>query len=267
MLASPLRSVRRLLAAFAPASRPVGRHRDRQKRLTLHGSGIGTTAAAITVVSVLTIGGLAQADTITDNIVDTGTGVTLTAGSSTTGTANIMLNNVNSNGGDTVNGCNVAGSASLVLNVVAPTGVVVNTGDAANPSRLTITACGTAYPVTFRATSTAVSGHAGVTIVSQPAGTFQNQVDIPITITQPAPTNTAPSVAVTGVTATSYEIGSGPAAKCAVTDAEDGNSTIDAVLSGTLTHGLGSQTATCDYTDKGGLKAPTKSVTYTIVDT
>ncbi len=82
------------------------------------------------------------------------------------------------------------------------------------------------------------------------------------------PSNTKPTVTVTGVTnGAIYEIGSVPAAGCDVTDAEDGNSTFAAVLSGTLVHGLGSQTATCDYTDEGGLKADTASVTYTIQDT
>ena len=88
------------------------------------------------------------------------------------------------------------------------------------------------------------------------------------TYTIVAPPNTKPSVAVTGVTnGGKYEIGSVPAAGCDVTDTEDGNSTKAAVLTGTLSHGLGTQTATCDYTDAGGLQADTKTATYTIVDT
>ena len=88
------------------------------------------------------------------------------------------------------------------------------------------------------------------------------------TYTIVAPPNTKPSVALNGVEdGGTYEIGSVPAATCDVTDKEDGNSTDDAVLSGTLSHGLGSQTATCDYTDEGGLAADTKTATYTIVDT
>jgi hypothetical protein len=58
-----------------------------------------------------------------------------------------------------------------------------------------------------------------------------------------------------------------PAGTCAITDAEDGSSTASAVITGTLSHGLGEQTATCDYTDNGGLAADTASATYTIVDT
>lgn len=86
-----------------------------------------------------------------------------------------------------------------------------------------------------------------------------------------APTNTPPTVAVSGVTdGSSYEIGSVPSATCNVVDAEDGNSSFAATLSavtGSLsTYGLGSQTASCSYTDAGGLN-DTDSATYSIVDT
>ena len=57
---------------------------------------------------------------------------------------------------------------------------------------------------------------------------------------------------------------------CEVTDAEDGNSSFPAELSeisGPLAaYGLGEQTASCSYTDAGGLTAAA-SVTYGIVDT
>lgn len=83
-----------------------------------------------------------------------------------------------------------------------------------------------------------------------------------------APPNSAPTVAVQGVVSgATYEIGTVPSAVCAVTDSEDGVSSTPAVLSGALTHGLGTRTATCDHTDTGGLAAATSSATYTIVDT
>jgi hypothetical protein len=83
--------------------------------------------------------------------------------------------------------------------------------------------------------------------------------------------NTAPVVTVTGVTSgASYEYNAVPTATCSVTDAEDGPSSFAATLSeitGPLAaFGLGSQTASCSYTDAGGLTA-TSSVTYSIVDT
>ena len=83
--------------------------------------------------------------------------------------------------------------------------------------------------------------------------------------------NTPPSVSVAGVSnGASYEAGSVPAAGCSVVDGQDGNSSFPATLSaitGPLAaYDLGSQTATCAYTDAGGLSA-TASATYTIVDT
>ena len=87
----------------------------------------------------------------------------------------------------------------------------------------------------------------------------------------PAVSNTPPSVSITGVTNdASYEINTVPVATCSVTDTEDGPSSSPATLSPiTGSHaafGIGSQTASCSYTDAGGLGA-TASVTYNIVDT
>jgi hypothetical protein len=83
--------------------------------------------------------------------------------------------------------------------------------------------------------------------------------------------NHAPTLTVAGVTnAAKYEYGTVPAATCQVSDTEDGSKTLPATLSaitGPLASaGLGSQTASCSYTDEGGLTA-TASATYTIVDT
>jgi VCBS repeat-containing protein len=88
-----------------------------------------------------------------------------------------------------------------------------------------------------------------------------------VTITVNA-VNDAPTAAIEGVTdGAIYEIGEVPTAICEVTDVEDGNSSFSAALSGNLSHGLGTQTAACQHTDKGGLAADPVSVTYTIVDT
>src|SRR5829696_704234 len=85
------------------------------------------------------------------------------------------------------------------------------------------------------------------------------------------PPNTAPQVSVTGVDdGASYNKGSVPTAMCDVTDAEDGNSSFAATLSAITgpyaSDGIGSQEATCSYTDSGGLGPATASVTYNIVD-
>ena len=88
-----------------------------------------------------------------------------------------------------------------------------------------------------------------------------------VTITVNA-VNDAPTAAIEGVTdGAIYEIGEVPTAICQVTDVEDGNSHFQAELSGTLSHGLGRQTANCEYTDEGGLAAGPVGMTYTIVDT
>ncbi len=85
-----------------------------------------------------------------------------------------------------------------------------------------------------------------------------------------APSNTAPTVSVTGVTdSSSYNKGSVPAAGCSVIDAEDGNSsfaaTLGAISGAYAADGIGSQTASCSYTDGGGL-SDSASATYSIVD-
>jgi hypothetical protein len=215
--------------------------------------------AALTAVGTLTLGGVAYADTLQDTIADTGTGVTLVAGSGVSGSAAIRVIGNNA-AGDPDPGCNIdPGENPLKLDIVTPTGVT------ANPDPLSLTSCGTDFAVSFTASSSAVSGHVTVTVMSSPAGggTYVNQVDIPITIIQP---NTKPTVSLSGVTdGASYVIGQVPTATCSVTDPEDGPRSFAAALSGSLTDGLGTQTASCNYTDQGGLKADTKSATYSIV--
>ena len=98
-----------------------------------------------------------------------------------------------------------------------------------------------------------------------------NTMSVSADLSDCVPANTAPSVAVSGVAAgADYEIGSVPPAMCDVTDTEDGNSSFAATLStitgSESTYGLGSQTASCSYTDGGDL-TDTDSVTYNIVDT
>lgn len=217
--------------------------------------------AALTVASVLGSSLIAYADNLQDTIADTAeSALALVAGSGVGKTAGIRVvgNNAQQDPDD---GCNIdTGESPLVLDVLTPPGVT------ANPDPVSLLTCGTEYTVTFTAGANAQSGTATVSIVSGPAGggTYQNQVSIPITVTNP---NTRPTVTVQGVAAGSYELGSVPAATCAVTDAEDGPSSFPAVITGTLDHGLGTQTATCNHTDSGNLAALTAAVSYTIVDT
>ncbi|MRX44651.1 PxKF domain-containing protein [Agromyces kandeliae] len=228
-------------------------------------AGMASAAALLTAAAVFGSALVAHADNIQDTIADTAdAALVLQAGSSTTKSAGIRLIG-NSSQGDDDPGCNIdAGESPLRLDVITPTGIT------ANPDPVVITECGTEFTVVFSAAADAVSGNVTVAIVSGPAGggSYLNQVLIPITVTRPpTPSNTKPTVSVQGVTAGDYEIGSEPTPTCAVTDAEDGPSSFPAVVTGTLAHGLGTLTATCDHTDQGGLAADTATVIYSIVDT
>jgi hypothetical protein len=138
-----------------------------------------------------------------------------------------------------------------------------------SPASVTFTSCGdvkvlTITPVTQGSATISVSqtsNNTGATFSFAPA-TF--------TVNVAPPANTAPQVVVAGITGGAiYNKGSVPAATCQVTDAEDGNSSFAATLSTVdgpyAADGIGSQTASCSYTDAGGLTA-SASETYNVVD-
>jgi hypothetical protein len=167
--------------------------------------------------------------------------------------------------GDGKQGCNLTSSRSLGLSVSSN-----NTGVATvSPSSVTFTSCGdvktlTVTPVAAGSATISVSETSNTT-----DGTF-NLAPATFTVNVSPPPNTAPAVTVGGVTGgASYAKGSVPAATCNVTDAEDGNSSFPATLSAITgpyaSDGIGSQTASCSYTDGGGLTA-TASETYGIYD-
>lgn len=169
---------------------------------------------------------------------------------------------------DGKSGCNLTGSTTLVVAVISS-----DPGKATvSPSSLTFGSCGDVKQVTV----TPVAAGSSTVTLSQTSnnsgGTFSfAPATFTVNVAGAAPTNTAPTVAVVGVTGgTAYEYGAVPTATCVVADAEDGASSFGATLSavtGPLAeHGLGQQTASCSYTDRGGLTA-TSSVTYSIVDT
>lgn len=172
---------------------------------------------------------------------------------------------VTARNGDGKSGCNLTGSTTLVLSVSSS-----NTGVATvSPSSVTFTSCGdtktlTVTPVAAGSASISVSQTSNNT-----GGTF-NLAPATFTVNVAPPANTAPSVVVAGVTGgASYNKGAVPAATCQVTDAEDGSSSFAAALSAITgpyaSDGIGSQTASCSYTDGGGLTA-SASETYSIVD-
>ena len=188
------------------------------------------------------------------------TGAKLTAGTSGTYTVNvdgtkptIMLTSPEDGKTYAVNS---SLTASYTCQDTGGTGIKATGGCVGTQANGTIIDTSTAGPRTFTVTATDKAGNVETV-------THNYSVGNP---------NTAPQVSVSGVTnSASYEIGSVPSATCDVTDTEDGNSSFAATLSaisGTLKdYGLGSQTASCSYTDQGGLGPATDSVTYSIVDT
>ena len=171
-------------------------------------------------------------------------------------------------GSDGKSGCNLTGQTTL--------GVSVNSSNAAvatvSPSSVTFTSCGDVKSLTVTPVG---AGSATVSLTetsNNTGGTFNlAPATFTVSVAPATPTNTPPSVSVTGVSAgATYEHGAVPPAGCSASDAQDGNSSFAATLSaisGPLSgFGLGSQTATCSYTDQGGLSA-TATAAYTIVDT
>lgn len=101
------------------------------------------------------------------------------------------------------------------------------------------------------------AGSSGGTVVRTAA------ITVTWTTDECGPTNTPPQVSVTGVTdGGSYVYGAVPAAGCDVVDAEDAGESATPSVVGPAS-GIGSFTATCSYTDSGGL-SDSDSVTYTV---
>lgn len=169
--------------------------------------------------------------------------------------------------GDGKNGCNLTGDSTLRLSVASSDTAVATV----SPSQVTFTSCGdtktlTVVPVAKGSATVSVAQSANTT-----GGTFAlAPASFTVDVGAAAPANTPPTVEVTGVTAGgSYAKGTVPAATCEVTDAEDGNSSFPATLSAVTgdyaVDGIGSQSATCSYTDGSGVQA-LESKTYSIID-
>jgi hypothetical protein len=169
--------------------------------------------------------------------------------------------------GDGKNGCNLTGSTTASFSVSSSNTAVATV----SPSSVTFDSCGATRTLTVTPQS---AGTANITLTqtsNTTDGSFNvNPATFKVTVTNPTPANTAPTVTVGGVTGgASYNKGSVPTATCNVVDAEDGNSSFDAALSEITgpyaSDGIGEQTASCSYTDGGGLTVAA-SETYGIVD-
>lgn len=227
------------------------------------------TSVALALILILFVTSLVLADDISNDL-DVTVDATLEVMNRTVGggngTVNFYLIPINDDGKQ---GCNLTGQLTLVLSVISSNKDIATV----SPTEITFSSCGDKIPVSVTPVA------AGSVIVSlslfstDAKGTF-DLLPASFTVNVAAaatPTNTPPSISVTDVTdGTSYEIGSVPVAGCNVVDAEDGNSTFAATLSAISgpqsAYGIGSQTASCSYTDTGGLSA-FASATYSIVDT
>jgi hypothetical protein len=151
---------------------------------------LGTTArravlgTAIAAATALTIGGIAFADNIVDTISSVNQ-LTLTAGDpASTGTAQIRV--VSSQGNDGDAGCNIDAGEALTITFVNPPGVTTT------PSSLTFTECDVNQSVTVAAGAGAATGESEVSATitgnSTGAGSYNNNVHILLTVSQPVVT-------------------------------------------------------------------------------
>lgn len=220
----------------------------------------------LTIAVLLAIPFIASADDISNNLDATVDAVAEVMPLTVGGADGVTQLYVVPRNGDGKNGCNLTGSTMLVVSVSSSNESVATV----SPSSVTFTSCGDTPTLTVKPVA---EGSATISLgqtSNDTGGTF-NLAPAAFTVNVAPPLNTAPTVKVTGVTGgASYEFGSVPTATCEVTDAEDGNLSFPATLSaisGPLAdYGLGVQTASCSYTDAGGLTA-VASESYGIVDT
>lgn len=220
-----------------------------------------TTALLAAGALALTTGaGAAFADLVKNSVSADGV-VNIVAGGSTTVRYQIQAENEQTDG---QRGCNAADGSPATLSITAPAAVSMD------KSTLTFGQCGQPQSIVFSAHTV---GRYAVTVTVNDGGTGSYTTEGANFILDVSPRSTqnaAPSVSVSGVLAgESYVKGTVPSAGCEVADAEDGPSSFAATLSAVTgphaTDGIGEQTATCSYTDAGGLTA-TASVTYLLVD-
>jgi hypothetical protein len=213
------------------------------------------------IVAAVAFAAVAYADAITNDLPGTVKVMALNVGGPTGSTQLTVI----PQNGDGKNGCNLTGSTALVVSVNSSDTSVATV----SPTSLTFASCGDVKTLTVTPVS---EGSSNVTLsqTSNNTGGSFNFGPAAFRVDVAPPPNTAPNVSVTGVAhGASYAKGSVPVAGCSVEDAEDGSSSFAASLSaitGTYaSDGIGNQTATCSYTDAGGL-TETVTATYTIYD-
>jgi hypothetical protein len=228
-------------------------------------TGRASTLTVLAAAGTLVFAGVAVADDISnglDSSIDSAAeAMPLNVG----GADGVTVLSVTPRNGDGKNGCNLTSSSILGLSVTSSNAGVATV----SPSSVTFTSCSDTKTLTVTPLAQGTATISATQTTNTTGGTF-NLAPATFTVTVAPPLNTAPGITVTGVSGgVSYDKGAVPAASCEVTDVEDGNSTFAATLSvitgAYASDGIGAQTASCSYTDGGGLTAAA-SETYSIID-
>lgn len=228
--------------------------------------GLRAAAALAAAGLVLAGGGIAYADEIyntLDSAIDAEAEIlALNAGAA--GSTHLAIQPKN---GDGETGCNVKGDWSVTLNLVSSDPTVATV----SPATVVLPDCGVGPELTISALKAGTAYvSASVASTTSPGSFITSPAAFRVDVTAPAPANTAPVLSITGVeNGASYAKGAVPAARCQVTDPEDGNSSFPATLGAVSgpdgAYGTGTQEASCSYTDDGGITVAS-SVTYGITD-
>lgn len=166
--------------------------------------------------------------------------------------------------GDGKNGCNLTGSTTATFSVTSSAGSVATV----SPASVTFDSCSATAVLTVTAQGVGTATVSLTQTANTTGGSF-NVAPAAFTVDVAPPANTAPTVEITGIGQTSYELGvdSLPTPGCSASDAEDGSSTPEPGITDSRdAFGLGGVEVTCSYTDAGGVTA-TSSQSYVVVDT
>jgi hypothetical protein len=162
---------------------------------------------------------------------------------------------------DPKSGCNLTGRTTATFDVKSSASSVATV----SPSSVTFTSCGDVKNLTV---TPVAPGSTSITLAqtqNNTSGTFNvAPATFTVNVAPATPTNTAPTVNVVGaVDGQHYTWGALPSPTCSVADKEDGAKSFAATLTHTEADWIGSQTASCTYTDAGGLTA-SSSVSYVV---
>ncbi|MGF9649822.1 PxKF domain-containing protein [Pseudarthrobacter oxydans] len=245
----------------------LGRQTSDEGKGLLRRTSTRAAAAVAAGAMVLAGGGIAWADDIKNTLdpsVDAVAEVMALNVGGTEGSTTLALVETN---GDGKNGCNLTGSTVLTLQLSSSNPAIATV----SPSSVTFTSCGDTKALTVSPVGVGSATISATERSNTTAGSFNlAPATFNVDVTAPAPSNTAPKLTISGAeNGVSYPKGSVPAAICNVADKEDGTKTFVATvgdISGPdAATGIGTQTASCSYTDNGGLFVAS-SVTYGITD-